>query len=400
MDGLPKIDSWTKSRSQSPSSTAAKTGGISEVATPKTRVFEPTDQPNRVAGLLTKSESQAKKPYQIQAVIGSQELMTKEELEQLITRNISLEETVRLLKDRLLQYEQVLVGLHRLSREIKATHQQLQGGVSSVGGVHCQPGQQSTHSSAGEWSSPHVQDTDSVNYSKFAELIGFYREQDANSKQLGLQCGALDKEVVQLEEVIENLKNEIKELKEKQQALEIKEAPVTPIIQEEHNEDTELKKLVLELTREKEEWSREKQAIIQENEDLVKEDFKLKQLVSELRESLKDSLHDLERERLLTTSAPPRNLSIPLPSDFSPNSPDNPKKHTIANEQVRWEHVREHLTEQVNVYLDLQTRISTRSFEVRCVEDDLGQRQPIEVNLLLEVEKILDGLDARLQAPL
>ena len=391
MDGLPKIDSWTKSRSQSPSSTAAKTGGISEIATPKTRVFEPTDQPNRVVELLTKSETQPKKPYQIQAVGGSQELMTKEELEQLITRNISLEETVRLLKDRLLQYEQVLVGLHRLSREIKATHQQLQGGVNGL------PGQQSTHSSAGEWSSPHVQDTDSVNYSKFAELIGFYREQDVHSKQLGLQCGALDKEVVQLEEIIESLKKEISDLKEKQQAPQIKETPATHTIQKENKEEAELKKLVLELTREKEEWNREKQAIVKENEDLAKEDFKLKQLVSELQESLKDSRHDLERERLLAASAPPRNLSIPLPSEFSPSSPENPKKHTTGSEQVRWEHVREHLTEQVNVYLDLQTRISTRSFEVRCIDNDLNQRQPVEVNLLLEVEKILDGLDARLQ---
>lgn len=400
MDGIPKIDSWTKSRGQSPTSTAAKTGGISETATPKTRVFEPTDQPNRLEASSTKSESQAKKPYQMPAIGSSQEIMSKKELEQLITRNISLEETVRLMKDRLLQYEQVLVGLHRLSRDIKATHQQLQGGMHDVEGTTGVGAHQSAHSSAREWSSPHIQDTESVNYSKFAELIDFYQDQHIQKKQLGSQCGALDKEIVELEAIINNLKQEIEQLNQTPKTPEPKKTAPTPS-NKDAQEAAALRKTVQELTQQQAEWNRERESLLKENDQLVQEDFKLKQLVAELQESAKESQHELERTRLLTTIAPARNLSIPVPAVFATNNNNSPDKQTHGpqqKERVRWEHVREHLTDQVNVYLDLQTKIATtKCFEVRC-GDQNDERQPLEVNLLLEVEKILDGLDARLDA--
>jgi hypothetical protein len=40
IDGIPEIDSWSKSRQQSPVSTASKTGTLSDKATPHTKKFE------------------------------------------------------------------------------------------------------------------------------------------------------------------------------------------------------------------------------------------------------------------------------------------------------------------------------------------------------------------------
>lgn len=295
------------------------------------------------------------------------------------------------MKDRLLLYEKVLVGLHKLSREIRAANQ----GVSGEAGP-------SAHSSR-NWSSPHLEDTESVNYSKFEELLSFFKEQDSYKQQLSQQCKSLDTELAALQKSLEATQTAKEQLA---QQLQSQTRAVVDSTREEseglRKQNEKLLQQIASITKEKDELNKTNETLHKEAEEQFQTEVRLKQKVSELEEALREAKDDLEQAKVFArmggAKPVPKDLAVNVPTDFGEDSPRKEthpapglavKKNT-AN-QVVWEDVRAHLTSQVNIYLDLQNKIQNSTFEVRCYDSE--QQQPMEVNLLLEVEKLLDGIE-------
>jgi DNA repair exonuclease SbcCD ATPase subunit len=316
---------------------------------------------------------------------------------------------VNLLKDRLVQYEEVLVGLHRLGCRIKSNHQGKEEGIKA-----------SLNSS----SSPHLVDSELVNYSKFSELVNFFEEQESYKQQLLEQCKSLDKELIDMQSTMGELKSRHKQSEDemKNKVKQVQDAVKTDsernklLNERGRKEEERLKQQVDSLRRQMEDLNQQKEMLLKEADERFKDELSLKQTITELREALKEAEDDREKaaaiSRLQPVKAAGKGPKAVLSADDRVSggltdgkqtvskSDGNGRKNTkgselCGNREVRWEDMRQHLSSQVNIYLDLQTKLSTDTFEVHCYDSD--RHEPVEINLLLEVEKILDGIEDNFQ---